>query len=316
MDELSIINYVMDNENQKEISDLARAISSPERLKMLNIIYLHKNISIVEIAEIMDIAVSSASFHAKILANNNLIAITQVPGKHGTMRMCSPLTRKIGIELFPKRNDDNFNTFTYNIPIGSYTDVTAFPRPTCGLATETEIIEQADNPSSFFSPMKTEAQIIWMSHGEITYKIPNYFLEGNTAKEISFSCELCSEAPFYDINYKSDITLWINGHEIVTYQSPSDFGDRHGKLTPSWWNNNLTQYGKLVEFNVTEKGAYINNQLINKNVVIDDLNLNEQPFISFKLGVKDDAVNKGGFNLFGEKFGDYNQNIIIKIKCK
>ena len=32
-----------------------------------------------------------------------------------------------------------------------------------------------------------------------------------------------------------------------------------------------------------------------------------------KIGIKPDAIHKGGINLFGKNFGDYKQSIILKI---
>lgn len=315
MEDLTVANFTMSEDNKEQIALLGQALSSKTRLDILELIDINKGISIVTIAKTLNIAVSSAAFHVELLSRAKLILTSSAPGKHGTQRVCYPLIKKIDIELLTRKAENKFNTFTYNIPIGSYTDFVALPRPTCGLASETEILEQADNPGSFFSPRKMEAQIIWISHGELTYKIPNYFLEGNDPQEISFSLELCSEAPFYNLNYPSDITVWLNGIETSTYTSPGDFGDRHGKLTPKWWSNKLTQYGKLVEFKTDKKGSCINDTYIPGSPNIDALKLHAQPFISFKIGIKDDAKNKGGINIFGEKFGDYPQNIVMKIKC-
>ena len=41
--------------------------------------------------------------------------------------------------------------------------------------------------------------------------------------------------------------------------------------------------------------------------------LEEQEYISVRIGVKEDAVHKGGMNLFGNGFGDYPQDIVMKM---
>lgn len=41
--------------------------------------------------------------------------------------------------------------------------------------------------------------------------------------------------------------------------------------------------------------------------------MSQKPFISFKLSVKKDAEYKGGLNIFGKKFGNYDKNIIMKV---
>jgi predicted transcriptional regulator len=36
-------------------------------------------------------------------------------------------------------------------------------------------------------------------------------------------------------------------------------------------------------------------------------------YLSIKIGNKKDAKNMGGFNLFGKKFGDYEQDLVLTL---
>ena len=65
---------------------------------------------------------------------------------------------------------------------------------------------------------------------------------------------------------------------------------------------------------VDENGCTLDDALIS-GVTLDQLKLDEQPFISVRIGIRDDAQYPGGINLFGEEFGDYNQPIIMKLDC-
>ena len=49
------------------------------------------------------------------------------------------------------------------------------------------------------------------------------------------------------------------------------------------------------------------------NVTLDQLHLTEKPYITLRIGIKEDADQQGGLNLFGEQFGDYNQAIIMRL---
>ena len=42
--------------------------------------------------------------------------------------------------------------------------------------------------------------------------------------------------------------------------------------------------------------------------------LNEDNKVTFKVESKENAKNKGGFNIFGKNFGDYNQDIEMSVK--
>ena len=125
--------------------------------------------------------------------------------------------------------------------------------------------------------------------------------------------ELCSEAPGFLENWPSDITVSVNDLEIGVYHCPGDFGARRGKLTPPAWPNGNTQHGILKTFSVRNNGVYLDGNLIRQNVALKDLSIAEKPYISLRIEVKEDAVHMGGVNIFGEKYGDYPQGIIMSL---
>ena len=47
---------------------------------------------------------------------------------------------------------------------------------------------------------------------------------------------------------------------------------------------------------------------------LSDLKLYDGSAIKLDIGIKDDAVHRGGLNLFGKNFGDYPQSIIMTLK--
>lgn len=65
-------------------------------------------------------------------------------------------------------------------------------------------------------------------------------------------------------------------------------------------------------WSVIGEGSYIDGTYIS-SVSIEDLGLSGKPFIEVRLGVKPDALNVGGLNIFGEQFGNYPQPIILKV---
>ena len=137
-------------------------------------------------------------------------------------------------------------------------------------------------------------------------------VNGPITKAIEVSAELCSETHEYDLTCRSDITVWINGIECGTWECPSDFGGRRGKRNPAWWPDKNTQFGKLKTWRVTKEGSFLDGMLSN-SATIFDYHLEDQDFISVRIGVKEDATYRGGVNLFGECFGDHGQNIVLKI---
>jgi predicted transcriptional regulator len=196
------------------------------------------------------------------------------------------------------------------MPIGHYSDCEVFP--TCGMASRDNMIILEDEPSSFYHPKHIGAQIIWFRKGYLEYLFPIELPQNAKIKQLEFSMEICSEAPNYDNDWPSDITLWVNGVDIGTWTSPGDFGGRRGKRNPSWWSDVATQYGLLKTWKMDNERTTLDMQKISE-VTVDRLGLLQRPNLRLRIGVKQDAVHKGGVNLFGRDFGDHDQEIVMKI---
>ena len=147
----------------------------------------------------------------------------------------------------------------------------------------------------------------------MTYKFPNEIKNTETVKSLNLSLELCSETMYYRDKYPSDITFFVNDIELFTWTSPGDFGGRRGKYTPKSWPLTSTQFGLLKTFKIDSKGVTLDNILVNPNVNINDLNIQNNNVITLTIKIKEDAIHKGGINIFGKNFGDYNQSIILTV---
>ena len=287
---------------------LLKALSSETRLAILD--YLRdRPVNVNEIAVALQIAPSSATTHIQILEKAALIRTEIIPATHGLQKLCARTYDVIHISL--ERNDvDKHTSFSVNMPIGQFYDFDV--HPTCGMTTESGLIGLLDTPATFYEPAHVFAQLLWFRHGYITYRFPNHLPSGATPTRLDLSAEICSEAPLHHLNWPSDITMWVNNIEIGSWTSPADFGGERGLLTPEWWETKDTQYGLLKRWSVTHDGSYIDGRVIS-SMCIRDLMLDEKPFIEVRLGVKPDAQNVGGLNIFGEKFGNYPQPIVLKV---
>lgn len=311
MGERDIILNIENEHHQDLITKIGKVLASPVRLKMMNLLKINP-MSVQEIARALNIPVSSTAMHISFLEEAKLVMTESQPGLRGSMRVCLCTMHSIHIDATEPEFDLQAKSITVNMPVGNYFRWEV--EPTCGLADENGMMGSYDTPKSFYSPGRMNAQLIWFQQGFIEYRFPNH-CEGQShpPQEISFSLELCSEAPGYADNWPSDITININGHELGTYRCPGDFGARRGILTPEVWQYGRTQYGLLKTFTLRGRGGYIDGELINPDVTIDDLKLSEKDYISFIIQIKSDAEYVGGINIFGEKYGDYPQGIVMRV---
>ena len=293
-------------EDEEQLCNLGTALSSPARIQILKLLY-HNSFNVAEIAEKLQIPASSAALYVRSLENAGLINTRLQQGSRGSMKICSRKNDQIIIKL--TSDDPNVSKVSsISMPIGCYTDCEV--SPSCGLASETAVIGFGDRPESFYLPDRVNAQILWSAAGYIEYKFPYQLPHSAVPKRLILTMELCSEALNYKEDWLSDITFWINGIDCGTWRSPGDFGSRLGRLNPEWWGSGSTQYGKLVTLEISEDGCTINS-IPTAPITLNDFTFSPQHPISVRIGNKPDAEFVGGFNLFGEKFGDYEQNIIM-----
>lgn len=293
-------------EDEDRLCSLGTALSSPARIQILKLLY-HNSFNVAEIAEKLQIPASSAALYIRSLENAGLINTKLQPGSRGSMKICSRKNDQIIIKL--TSDDPNVRKVSsISMPIGCFTDCEV--SPSCGLASETAVIGFGDRPESFYLPERTNAQILWSAAGYVEYKFPYQLPHSAVPKRLILTMELCSEALNYKEDWLSDITFWINGIDCGTWRSPGDFGGRLGRLNPEWWGSGSTQYGKLVTLEIFDEGCTINS-VPSSQVTLSDFSFSPQHPISLRIGNKPKAEFVGGFNLFGEKFGDYEQNIIM-----
>lgn len=295
-------------DDKEKLSSIGRALSAETRIEILQLL-CNADMNINEIAEALSIPQSSAAAHVKVLEETNLIRTTLQPGIRGSMKLCSKSTSEIEILLNSNRLGLE-RTEVIHMPIGNYVDYKV--EPTCGIVSEKGTIGEEDEPRCFYHPERYKAKLLWLGKGYIEYRFPNDFLKHEKEKRVDLSMEICSEDHEYNLDYPSDITLWVNGLEAGTYTCPSDFGGRRGKLNPEWWPDKNTQYGVLKTWSLTGEGTFIDRELVS-NVKLSEYQLGEKEYISVRIGIKDDAKHIGGINLFGDCFGDYAQHIKMVI---
>lgn len=297
-----------DADDVEHLEKVLKALASAPRLRILELLSSHVyNLS--EIASLLNMSMSTANLHVTILEEAGLVNSELHPASRGRQKISARTYDTVVLNLARGKLEEEQET-TYAMPIGAY--VNASVTPTCGIAGETGIIGLFDDPLSFFEPDRLNAQLIWFYHGYLEYRFPNRIPQGCTLDSLQLSMEICSEAPLHRNEWPSDITVWINDVELGYWTCPGDFGQQRGLLTPLWWENWNSQYGLLKVWQVDRAGSYIDHQKIS-SVCLSELKLLEQSLISVKIGVKPDSEHVGGINIFGRHFGNYPQDIVLRL---
>ncbi len=304
-------DIVMDLSDTETTAKICRALSSETRLEILKCL-VAKSMTISELAEAFYLPMSSMCLHIKTLKEANLITVVPKPGMRGSQKLCGIKTANVSLDVFAHVSKITRKPPVFvNMPIGLYCNCEI--SPPCGIASAVSYLYYEDTPYGFYSPDRTDASLLWFTKGYLEYQFSNYSLLQDKPAQIEFSFEACSEAPGYNNNWPSDITFELNHKKVVTFLTKGDYGGRKGIYNPSWWSESNTQFGEYKKIHVTHHGCYMDNQKVSDET-IESLGLLDNYFFSFILKVDDDSQHIGGMNLFGKHFGDYAQDIVMKVE--
>lgn len=291
---------------------LFEALASVTRIKMIQLLR-HESLNIKEISHKLGISSAIVTKHVYQLEEAGILSTDFIAGKRGMQKQCTLKLDAVTLIFKPDNEDTQtagIDHYEVSIPIGQYSAYQV--KSTCGLASETKLIGMRDDPRYFAEPEHVKAQHLWFGSGYVEYRIPNYLTPRKPAKSIRISLEICSEAPGYSEIWPSDISFALNDTVIGTWTSPGDFGRTKGKLTPEWWDAGQTQYGLLKTLHVDADGTYLDGVKLS-DIALPDLDLMPSEEIRFRILCREEAEHAGGVSLFGRRFGNYEQDIEVRI---
>src|SRR5262245_45181749 len=295
----------------EENADAINALSAPLRLAILKLLRQTGPMNVNMISAALKLPQSTIATNIKVLEASALLHTEAAKARKGQQKICSVPFDGVVIRLDGEVAKLRDNLVEVSMPIGLYTGCEA--SAPCGLCSTEGIIGLLDVPDFFLDPSRMRASLAWFSRGFIEYKFPNNArLLGTRVRELAFSMELSSEAPGTNVNWPSDISLWVNGVKVGTWTSPGDFGDKRGTYTPRWWKLAGSQYGKLITWRVADRGTFVDGTQVSK-VGLGALELAKHHSIRLRLGIEEGAKHPGGINIFGKGFGNYDQDIVMRL---
>lgn len=135
-------------DESERLRKVAHALASEVRINILKLLN-HSRENIVDIAEKLDLPVSTVAFNVRVLENAGIIATEVLPASRGTMKVCTRTFDDLRMSL--KLTNGIYsptNLHQIEMPVGCYTDCEI--HPTCGLITESGMVQPPDEPAYFF----------------------------------------------------------------------------------------------------------------------------------------------------------------------
>lgn len=302
-----------------ENSYILECFASPTRIKIIELLKLTP-MNIKQLSESLLIKPPIVTRHIQMLETAGIVRSELVAGKRGQQKLCFLHLEKMVLDFtLPSQQPilevtpNEGKRYEVDVPVGMYAAYDV--KPSCGLASETNMLGMCDDPRYFADPIHSDASIVWFSSGFVEYRIPNYMISNDQLSAIEVSLEICSETPCSSSEMlPSDIVFSINDTKIGVWTYPGRFGKDKGVFTPSWWYKNI-QHGIIKHVRVTEQGSFIDGLQLS-DITITDLDIAYDKELLLKISCDSNAKNCGGVTIFGKEFGNYNQNIEVVLQCK
>ena len=205
------------NFNQTDrVAAIGKALSSEIRIQILEALEEQEH-NVNELAELLELPASSTAMHVRVLEEAGLIETELRAAVRGSMKMCRKSVDSLMIQL---RKEKDEKVEKISMPIGNYVDYHV--EPTCGIVSGDGHIDMEDEPAVFYNPRRVEAKLLWFGNGHLEYRFSNASLKKNTLRKLEISAEVCAEDHEYNMDYPSDITVWVNESRSRHYECPSD----------------------------------------------------------------------------------------------
>jgi predicted transcriptional regulator len=300
--------------NAAEGLEVLKGLSSPVRIRILKLLHSRGPLNVNEISDSLGLPQSTVATNIQVLEGCDLIRTETVKATKGQQKLCAARFDEIVLRFDDYDVKTRSNVIELSMPLGLYTNCSV--SPPCGLCSTESIIGLLDVPDFFLDPDRMKAGLIWFERGHVEYKFPNNAKVLKAEIDaLEFSLELSSEVPGTNANWPSDVSVWVNHVLVGTWTSPGDFGDKRGVYTPRWWKLEGSQYGHLKTWKITEHGTFLDGELAS-DVTLDQLHLADHHSIRLRIGIDEHAEHPGGVNIFGKGFGNYDQDILMRLHIR
>jgi len=296
--------------NLKEGLELFKTLGSDVRMRIVELLCERGEMNMNEIATALELTNGALTSHIRRLEECGVIqTVTECTG-HGNQKICSIKNDQILLTADVETEAKEIGVYDTEVQVGHFSscDVSA----PCGLCSGFSQIGPENEPRMFHNPERMQARMIWFSDGYVEYRIPNMLAEKQKMVEITFYFEISQNRMDYKEESLADVVFYLNGTRMGTWMTPQEFCVERGIYTPSWWNGPEKQSGVQKMIVINSWGTYFEGEKCS-DIGLRDIEMKNGQEISFRLAVENQPKHKGGITLYGAGFGNYNQDIHVRI---
>lgn len=289
--------------------EVFKTLGSDVRMRIIELLSENGEMNMNELASALELTNGALTAHIKRLEDCGIIKTVSEYTGHGNQKKCSMKINQLLLSVSPAEETREIRVYETEIRVGHYSDYSVVP--SCGLASVYSMIGEADDPRYFAHSERLQASMLWFRSGYIEYRIPNMLPKNQRISQLTFCFEISSENHRIGPEAQSDISFYLNGKKIGSWLSPGDMGGVKGIYTPGWWVMRERQYGLLKMVVVNNRGTFLDGLKIS-DTSLSEFQMDDHSEIRFRFAV-DDSEYQGGLALYGAGFGNYNQDIKVRV---
>lgn len=264
--------------------------------------------NISELARAIKISQPTVTTYVNQLEKAGLIFCRLQKSSKGYNKICH--TNYRGFSLFWETDLAGIIEAEYSVdlPVGHYSSIDCVAPGF--LATQAGIIASSEDFSRFFHPIRMQAELLLMSEGNVRYLFPYNIPDTHKIRYLEISAEISVALDRPDSC--TDVSLTINNYKFAVHRIRTAENRNSSNHLLEWYPKDMPTTGQLYVWRVEADRSTLNG-LPAGNVTLADLNLQPMQPIDISFEAKSPGEPLGGMIIFGQSFGQYNQDIRLTI---
>ncbi len=296
--------------NLRDGVEVFKALGSDVRMRIVELLLERGQMNMNELATALELTNGALTSHIRRLEECGIIQTVTEGTGHGNQKLCSMKTDQILLTAGKTEELREIKVYETEVRIGHYSDYKV--TPPCGMCSVYHQIGTENDVRYFSHPDRLQAGLLWLSDGFLEYRIPNMIPTGHHISQVTFYFEISQDHAYNTEESLTDVAFYLNGHRIGAWLTPDDFRWGKGIYTPLWWSGREKQVGVQKMIVVNFYGTYLDGLKIS-DVGLNKISFEGQSEMRFRIAVENEGIHRGGMVLYGSGFGNFNQDISVRI---
>ena len=290
--------------------EIFKCLGSEVRMQIVHLLSQNGEMNLNELASALELTNGALTSHVRMLEQCGIIQTVPSYTGRGLQKICSLKVDQMLMNVYPVREALTAKAYETSIRIGHYSDYAA--GPSCGIACREKLIGTENDPRCFAYPERVDAEMIWLHDGYVEYRIPNQLPEGQRIDQITLSFEVGAADQGSESDTQSMLHFLLNGKEMGHWLSIKSMDADGGIYTPGWWQRRERRCGFLKMLVINRIGAFLDGVMMAETGNGYEF-LDGSGEMHFRFEARSENGNNGGLALYGRGFGNYQQDIQVRV---